>query len=56
MTVRKKVLIPTFLLHPDADALLQNADDVEVIYGLDEAERAIGLGGTDRFVQHDARR
>ena len=50
MTARKKVLIPTFLLHPDADALLQNADDVEVIYGLDEAERAIGLGGTDRFV------
>ncbi len=46
---RKKVLIPTFLLHPDADALLENADDIEVIYGLDEAERAIGLGGTDRF-------
>ena len=52
--MRKKVLIPTFLLHPDADALLQNADDIEVIYGLDEAERAIGLGGTDRFVQRDA--
>jgi D-3-phosphoglycerate dehydrogenase / 2-oxoglutarate reductase len=46
---RKKILIPTFLLHPDADALLQEADDIEVIYGLDEAERAIGLGGTDRF-------
>jgi D-3-phosphoglycerate dehydrogenase len=54
VTVRKKVLIPTFLLHPDADALLQSAGDVEVIYGLDEAERAIGLGGTDRFVQRDA--
>jgi D-3-phosphoglycerate dehydrogenase / 2-oxoglutarate reductase len=54
VTARKKVLIPTFLLHPDADALLQNADDIEVIYGLDEAERAIGLGGTDRFVQRDA--
>jgi D-3-phosphoglycerate dehydrogenase / 2-oxoglutarate reductase len=54
MTVRKKVLIPTFLLHPDADALLQSADDIEVIYGLDAAERAIGLGGTDRFVQRDA--
>jgi D-3-phosphoglycerate dehydrogenase / 2-oxoglutarate reductase len=49
MAATKKVLIPTFLLHPDADALLENADDVEVIYGLDEAERAIGLGGTDRF-------
>jgi len=46
---RKKVLIPTFLLHPDADALLENAEDIETIYGLDEAERAIGLGGTDRF-------
>ncbi len=54
MTVRKKVLIPTFLLHPDADALLQDADDIEVIYGLDDAERAIGLGGTDRFAQRDA--
>jgi D-3-phosphoglycerate dehydrogenase len=46
---RKRVLIPTFLLHPDADALLESAEDIEVIYGLDEAERAIGLGGTDRF-------
>lgn len=51
--MRKKVLIPTFLLHPDADALLHDADDIDVIYGLDEAERAIGLGGTDRFVQRD---
>jgi D-3-phosphoglycerate dehydrogenase len=51
---RKKVLIPTFLLHPDADALLENADDIEVIYGLDEEERAIGLGGTDRFAQREA--
>ena len=33
---------------------MQDADDIEVIYGLDEAERAIGLGGTDRFVQRDA--
>jgi len=51
MTVaaRKKVLIPTFLLHPDADALLAESDDIEVIYALDDAERAIGLGGTDRF-------
>jgi D-3-phosphoglycerate dehydrogenase len=46
---RKNVLIPTFLLHPDADALLESSEDIEVIYGLDEAERAIGLGGTDRF-------
>jgi phosphoglycerate dehydrogenase-like enzyme len=53
MAGRKKVLIPTFLLHPDADALLQGAEDIEVIYGLDEAERAIGLGGTDRFAQRD---
>jgi len=49
VVARKKVLVPTFLLHPDADALLQNSADIEVIYGLDEAERAIGLGGTDRF-------
>jgi phosphoglycerate dehydrogenase-like enzyme len=53
MALRKKVLIPTFLLHPDADALLESAADIEVIYGLDEAERAIGLGGTDRFAQRD---
>ena len=53
MALRKKVLIPTFLLHPDADALLESAEDIEVIYGLDEAERAIGLGGTDRFAQRD---
>ena len=53
MTATKKVLIPTFLLHPDADALLAGADDIEVIYGLDEAERAIGLAGTDRFVQRE---
>jgi D-3-phosphoglycerate dehydrogenase / 2-oxoglutarate reductase len=46
---RKKILVPTFLLHPDADALLEQADDIEVIYGLDDAERAIGLAGTDRF-------
>jgi D-3-phosphoglycerate dehydrogenase / 2-oxoglutarate reductase len=49
VALRKKVLIPTFLLHPDADALLESSEDIEVIYGLDEAERAIGLGGTDRF-------
>jgi D-3-phosphoglycerate dehydrogenase len=49
VVARKKVLVPTFLLHPDADALLENSADIEVIYGLDEAERAIGLGGTDRF-------
>jgi D-3-phosphoglycerate dehydrogenase / 2-oxoglutarate reductase len=48
--VRKKILIPTFLLHRDAEVLLEQADDVEVIYGLDEAERAIGLAGTDRHV------
>jgi D-3-phosphoglycerate dehydrogenase len=53
MAARKKVLIPTFLLHPDADALLENAEDIEVIYGLDEAERALGLGGTDRFAARD---
>ena len=53
MALRKKVLIPTFLLHPDADALLESAEDIEVIYGLDKAERAIGLGGTDRFAQRD---
>jgi hypothetical protein len=40
VVARKKVLVPTFLLHPDADALLENSADIEVIYGLDEAERA----------------
>jgi D-3-phosphoglycerate dehydrogenase / 2-oxoglutarate reductase len=54
VTGRKKVLIPTFLLHPDADALLQEADDIEVLYGLDDAERAIGLAGTNRFALRDA--
>ncbi|HSS11715.1 MAG TPA: NAD(P)-dependent oxidoreductase [Acidimicrobiales bacterium] len=49
MSTRKKVLIPTFLLHPDAEALLEDAEDVEVIYGLDAAERAIRLAGTERF-------
>jgi hypothetical protein len=52
---RKKVLIPTFLLHPDADALLEIAEDIETIYGLDAAERAIGLGGTDRFALRQER-
>lgn len=45
----KQVLIPTFLLHPDAEALLENADDIDVIYALDAAERAFGLGGVERF-------
>jgi D-3-phosphoglycerate dehydrogenase len=49
VTGRKRVLIPTFLLHPDADALLEEAEDIEVVYGLDDAERAIGLAGTNRF-------
>jgi D-3-phosphoglycerate dehydrogenase / 2-oxoglutarate reductase len=51
--VRKKILIPTFLLHRDAELLLEEADDVEVIYGLDETERAIGLAGTDRHAQRN---
>jgi len=42
---RKKVLIPTFLLHPDAARALEEADDVEVIYALDDAERALGMSG-----------
>jgi len=45
---RKKVLIPTFLLHPDADKLLEEADDIEVIYALDEAERDLGLSAPGR--------
>jgi phosphoglycerate dehydrogenase-like enzyme len=45
----KVVLIPTFLLHPDAEALLGEAADIEVVYGLDEAERAMGLSGVDRY-------
>ena len=49
MPERKKVLIPTVLLHPDATRALEEADDIEVIYALDDAERAIGLaGGADR--------
>jgi D-3-phosphoglycerate dehydrogenase len=47
-TVRKKVLIPTFLLHPDATRLLEEADDVEVVYALDAEERALGVGGAGR--------
>jgi D-3-phosphoglycerate dehydrogenase len=49
MSAPKVILIPTFLLHPDAEAVLQQAADVEVVYGLDEAERTIGLAGVDRF-------
>ncbi|HLN16942.1 MAG TPA: NAD(P)-dependent oxidoreductase [Acidimicrobiales bacterium] len=48
---KKLVFIPTFLLHPEAEALLQEADDVEVVYGLDAEERALGFGGTDRFAE-----
>jgi D-3-phosphoglycerate dehydrogenase len=49
VSTRKKVLIPTFLLHSDAELLLDQAEDIEVIYGLDETERAIRLGGTERY-------
>ena len=44
----KQVLIPTFLLHPDATALLEDADDIEVIWALDEPERALGIAGGGR--------
>ena len=44
-TARKKVFIPTYLLHPDATRVLHDAPDVEVVYALDEAERALGPGG-----------
>ncbi len=46
--VRKKVLIPTFLLHPDATRVLEEADDVEVIWALDAEERALGIAGAGR--------
>ena len=39
----KKVFIPSTLVHPDAEALLADADDVEIVWGLDEAERAEAL-------------
>jgi D-3-phosphoglycerate dehydrogenase / 2-oxoglutarate reductase len=42
-TARKKVFIPTYLLHPDATRVLHDAADVEVVYALDEAERAMGM-------------
>ncbi len=45
---RKTVLIPTFLLHPDAYKLLEDADDVDVIYALDEGERGLGLSAPGR--------
>ncbi len=48
MSGRKVVLIPTFLLHPDAEALLDAAEDIEVIYGLDAEERALRFGAIDR--------
>lgn len=54
MAQPKKVLIPTFLLHPDADALLADAPDVEVVYALDETERAIGIAGIGRAAQREA--
>ncbi len=53
MTTRKKVLIPTYLLHRDAEAVLEEADDIEVIYGLDAAERALGFGGARRSAVRD---
>jgi D-3-phosphoglycerate dehydrogenase len=43
VSAAKLILIPTFLLHPDAEAVLHEAAGVEVVYGLDEEERAIGL-------------
>jgi len=46
--VRKQVLIPTFLLHPDATTLLEEADDIEVIWALDEDVRGLGMGGVHR--------
>jgi D-3-phosphoglycerate dehydrogenase len=46
--VRKQVLIPTFLLHPDATRLLEEADDIEVVYALDPEERALGIAGAGR--------
>ena len=49
MAAPKIVLIPTFLLHPDAEALLLESADIDVVYGLDEAERAMGLAGVDRY-------
>lgn len=48
MAERKKVLIPTLLLHPDADQILAEAEDIEVIYALDEEERSLGLGAPPR--------
>jgi phosphoglycerate dehydrogenase-like enzyme len=53
VTARKRILIPTFLLHPDAETLLESAPDVDVVYGLDDEERAIRFGGTNRFEQRD---
>ena len=53
MAAPKIVLIPTFLLHRDAETLLLEAADIEVVYGLDEAERALGLGGVDRYAIRD---
>jgi D-3-phosphoglycerate dehydrogenase len=49
----KKVLIPAMLPHPDGDALLAEAPDVEVIYALSEEERSHGYFAPDR---HDLRR
>lgn len=39
----KKVFVPSTLVHPDAEALLAEADDVELVWGLGEAERREAL-------------
>jgi D-3-phosphoglycerate dehydrogenase len=45
----KKVLIPGMLPHPDGDALLAAAPDVEVIYAQSETERAHGYFAPERL-------
>jgi hypothetical protein len=49
MSAPKVILIPTFLLHPDAEVVLREAAGIEVVYGLDDAERATGLAHVERF-------
>jgi D-3-phosphoglycerate dehydrogenase len=45
----KQVLVPTFFVHADGARVFDEADDVELIWGLSDEERARGNGDPSRF-------
>lgn len=53
-TAVKSILIPALLPDPVGDRMLAAADDVRVIYALDEAERAHGYRPAARLAARDA--